>query len=79
VRRVEADASTRGSPLGTQVLARIPNIFGNGRDAEMTYYELPNGAKVFAAGAFTLAEGVQSPEVERIIDNLWSRLGDDLT
>jgi hypothetical protein len=76
---VEADASTRGSPLGTQVLARIPNIFGNGRDAEMTYYELPNGAKVFAAGAFTLAEGVQSPEVERIIDNLWSRLGDDLT
>jgi hypothetical protein len=66
------------------MIAPIPNVFGNGRDAEMTYYEmtyyeLPNGAKVFAAGAFTMAEGVQSPQVERIIENLWSRLGDDLT
>ena len=76
---IEADATTRSSPRGTQVVARIPNVFGNGRDAEMTYYELPNGAEVFAAGAFTLAEGVQSPQVERIIENLWSRLGDDLT
>jgi hypothetical protein len=76
---IEADATTRSSPPGTQVVARIPNVFGNRRDAEMTYYELPNGAKVFAAGAFTLAEGVQSPQVERIIENLWSRLGDDLT
>jgi len=76
---IEADATTSSSPRGTQVLARIQNIFGNGRDAEMTYYELPNGAKVFAAGAFTLAEGVQSPQVERMIENLWSRLADDLT
>jgi N,N-dimethylformamidase beta subunit-like, C-terminal len=76
---IEADATTRSSPRGTEVVARIPNIFGNGRDAEMTYYELPNGAMVFAAGAFTLAEGVQSPEVERVIENLWSRLGDGLT
>jgi len=76
---IEADSATRDSPRGTQVVARIPNVFGSGRDAEMTYYELPNGAKVFAAGAFTLAEGVQSPQVERIIENVWSRLGDDLT
>ena len=76
---IEADATTHSSPPGTQVVARIPNVFGNGRDAEMTYCELPNGAKVFEAGAFTLAEGVQSPQVERIIENLWSRLGDDLT
>jgi hypothetical protein len=41
----------------------------------MTYYELPNRAKVFAAGAFTLAELVCSPQVARIISNLWSRLG----
>jgi hypothetical protein len=72
---IEADARTRSSPRGTQVVARIPNIFGNGRDAEMTYYELPNGAKVFAAGAFTLAESVCAPQVGRIISNLWSRLG----
>jgi hypothetical protein len=73
----EADATTRASPRGTQVLARIPNIFGDGRDAEMTYYELPNGAKVFAAGAFTLAEDVWSPPVERMIENLWARLAED--
>ncbi len=72
---IEADARTRDSPRGTQVLARIPNIFGNGHDAEMTYYELPNGAKVFAAGAFTLAGTIWCPPVERMIENLWSRLG----
>jgi hypothetical protein len=72
---IEADATTPSSPRGTEVVARIPNIFGNGRDAEMTYYELPNRAKVFAAGAFTLAELVCSPQVARIISNLWSRLG----
>ena len=72
---IEADARTPSSPPGTQVLARIPNVFGSGRDAEMTYYELANGAKVFAAGAFTLAESVTSPPVGRMIENLWSRLG----
>jgi hypothetical protein len=74
---IEADATSLSSPRGTQVIARIPNIFGSGRDAEMTYYELPNGASVFAAGAFTLAESVWSPPVGRMIENLWSRLGDD--
>ena len=54
-----------------------PNVFGHGRDAEMTYHELPNGARVFAAGAFTLAESVWEPEVSRLIDNLWSRLAED--
>jgi hypothetical protein len=74
---IEADATTRASPRGTQVLARIPNIFGDGRDAEMTYYELPNGAKVFAAGAFTLADEVWSPQVGLVITNLWSRLAEE--
>ncbi len=74
---IEADATAKASPRATQVLARIPNIFGNGRDAEMTYYELPNGAKVFAAGAFTLAEQIWSPQVGRMIANLWLRLAGD--
>ena len=52
---IEADATTANSPRETEVIATIPNIFGTGQDAEMSYYELPNGAKVFAAGAFTLA------------------------
>jgi hypothetical protein len=74
---IEADATNPASPHGTQVLARIPNIFGHGRAAEMTYYEVPNGAKVFAAGAFTLAEQVWSPQVGRLIANLWLRLAGD--
>jgi hypothetical protein len=55
------------------VLARIPNIFGDGRSAEMTYYQ-QHGANVFAAGAFTLAGSVWQPPVKRMIENLWARL-----
>jgi len=43
----------------------------------MTYYETANGAKVFAAGAFTLAGAVLWENVHQVIENLWSRLGDD--
>jgi hypothetical protein len=43
----------------------------------MTYYETRAGAKVFAAGAFTLADAVWWPDVRRVMENLWTRLGDD--
>ena len=39
----------------------------------MTYYE-KGGAKVFAAGAFTLAGDVWSSPVDVMIENLWERL-----
>jgi hypothetical protein len=41
----------------------------------MTYYESGAGAKVFAAGAFTLA-GTQArnPAICRFLENLWNRL-----
>ena len=42
--------SPRDSPPGTTVVAEIPDLFGPGLTAEMTYYETTNGAKVFAAG-----------------------------
>ncbi len=42
------------------MLAEIPDLFGKGFTAQMTYYETPSGAKVFAAGAFTLAGSVLS-------------------
>jgi hypothetical protein len=74
---IEADATTSSSPRGTQVIGAIPNIFGDGRDAEMSYYELPNGAKVFAAGAFTLAGRVWMPGVAQMLENLWTRLADE--
>ena len=74
---IEADATTASSPRGTQVIATIPNIFGTGQDAEMSYYELPNGAKVFAAGAFTLAGRAGMVAVKQVLENLWARLADE--
>jgi hypothetical protein len=74
---VEADATTASSPRETQVIATIPNVFGTGRDAEMSYYELPNGAKVFAAGAFTLAGRAGMVAVKQVLENLWARLADE--
>jgi hypothetical protein len=71
---IEADETTSGSPRGTQVIAAIRNIFGTGRNADMSYYELPNGAKVFAAGAFTLAGKARLPSVRVVLENLWARL-----
>ena len=43
----------------------------------MTYYETPAGARVFAAGAFTLAGAVRQPPVERLVTNLLARLARD--
>ena len=40
---------------------------------QMTYYERA-GAKVFAAGAFTLAGALRQPTVRRLMENLWDRL-----
>jgi hypothetical protein len=40
----------------------------------MTYYETNSGAKVFAAGAFTLAGSVWQPDVRQLMNNLWGRL-----
>jgi N,N-dimethylformamidase beta subunit-like, C-terminal len=72
---IEIDERTAESPPGTQVLARIPDILPNaGKSAEMTYYEAPAGAKVFAAGALNFAASVDEPIVSRLLDNLWARL-----
>jgi hypothetical protein len=73
---IEADARAPASPAATHVVARIPHPFGDDRNAEMTYYELRNGAKVFAAGAFTLADCIWDPEVQRILENVWLALAE---
>ena len=71
---VEIDQTTAESPRGAQVLAEIPNLFGPGMTAQMTYYETRAGAKVFAAGAFYLTRLIHvDPIVSRLIDNLWTR------
>jgi hypothetical protein len=71
---IEIDATCAASPKGVHVLAEIPNLYGPGFTGQMTYYETPAGAKVFAAGAFTLAGSVWEPTVGTLVANLWQEL-----
>jgi hypothetical protein len=71
---IEIDARTPASPHGIQVLARIPDLLGAGRSAEMTYYETPSGAKVFAAGVINFGASLGQPAVDRLLANIWARL-----
>jgi hypothetical protein len=59
------------------VLGEIPNLFGTGMTAQMTYYATPRGAEVFAAGAFTLGGAALWPQASRVLQNLWTRLADE--
>jgi hypothetical protein len=68
---IEIDHTAATSPPTTRVLAQIPNVLGPGRTAQMTYYETNRGAKVFAAGAFTLAGYAKTPLGEQLLENLW--------
>src|SRR6185503_5204998 len=71
---IELDARTAASPPGTTLLAEIKDLMGPGRSAEMTYYDTPAGAKVFAAGVLNFAASLGSPEVDRLLANVWARL-----
>ena len=70
---IEIDKTASSSPPGTHVLAELPDLLGPGMTGQMTYYE-KGGAKVFAAGAFTLAGDVWQSPVDVMIENLWERL-----
>ena len=56
------------------MLARIPDLLGPGKSAEMTYYETAAGAKVFAAGALNFAASATQLPVSTMLENLWTRL-----
>jgi hypothetical protein len=71
---IEIDATARQSPPGTKVLARIPDLFGKGLTAEMTYYETPAGARVFAAGSLDFGGTVNLFPMSRMLDNLWRHM-----
>ena len=71
---IEIDATGPATPPGTIVLARIPDLLGRGRSAEMTYYETAAGAKVFAAGALNFAASATSEPVSTLLGNLWARI-----
>jgi hypothetical protein len=71
---IEIDATGPSSPPGTLVLAQIPDLFGPGITAQMSYYETVGGAKVFAAGALDFGGSATFWPVKRMLDNLWARL-----
>lgn len=71
---IEIDHTSSASPKGIHVVAEIPHLFGPRFTAQMTYYETPAGAKVFAAGAFSIAGSAENPVVGRVLGNLWDRL-----
>ena len=71
---IEIDHVTPASPPGTIVLAQIPDLFGPGLTAEMSYYETPAGAKVFAAGALDFGGSASTWPVRRMLESLWDRL-----
>ncbi len=75
---VEIDRTSPASPRRVEILAEIPNVFGPGMTAQMTYYEPRSGAHVFAAGAFYLIRLIHlDPVVSRLVENLWNRLAPD--
>ena len=74
---IEIDSKTPDSPPGTTVLAEIPDLFGPGVTAQMTYYQTRVGAKVFAAGALDFSGSVMTWPARRILENLWARLAAD--
>lgn len=70
---IEIDMLSPSSPRGTQVLATIPDLLGPGLTAQMSYYETARGARVFSAGAFSLAGSIRQPTVGQLLENLWAR------
>jgi hypothetical protein len=71
---IEIDATAPQSPPGTLVLAQIPDLFGPGLTAQMSYYETPAGAKVFAAGTLDFGGSATFWPVKKMLDNVWARL-----
>ena len=71
---IEIDARAPSSPRGLRILARVPNVFGSGRSAEMSYYRTRSGAKVFAAGTLNFGSSAELPVPARMLTNLWERL-----
>ena len=75
---IEIDMTTPDSPPGTIVLARIPDLLGPGKSAEMTYYETAAGARVFAAGALDFGGSASFWPISRMLENLWKHMLEDL-
>jgi hypothetical protein len=71
---IEFDMIGPDSPPGTTVLATVTPGLGDGTIlGQMTYYETPAGAKVFAAGTLGFG-GSDNPIATVLFQNLWQHL-----
>ena len=71
---IEIDQTTPFTPPNTEVLAEIPDLFGPGLTAQMTYYETEQGARVFCAGVLDFGGALTFQPVVRMLDNLWRHM-----
>jgi hypothetical protein len=71
---IEIDQATPASPAGTVLVAEIPELYGPGTDAHMTYYETDAGARVFSAGTLDFSGAVLVPPINRMLRNLWDHM-----
>ena len=56
------------------MLAEIPDLYGPGFTAQMTYYETPLAAKVFAAGVMDFGGSATLWSLRPVFENIWRRL-----
>jgi hypothetical protein len=71
---IEIDSTAPQTPPGTVVVAQIPDLYGPGITAQMSYYETPAGAKVFAGGTLDFGGSATFWPMKQMLDNLWARL-----
>ena len=71
---IEIDQTTVFTPPNTIVLGEIPDLYGPGLTAQMTYYETAAGARVFSAGVLDFGGSAPLWPVRRMLDNLWRHL-----
>ena len=70
---IEIDHTSPASPPNTAVIASMRNLMGPGVTAQMTFYVAASGAKVFAAGAFTMG-GARDSVSLHLMQHLWDKL-----
>jgi N,N-dimethylformamidase beta subunit-like protein len=71
---IEFDGTSPDSPPGTAVLAQVdPGLKGGTIVGQMTYYEAPPGAKVFAAGTLSFG-GSDNAVGTMLFNNIWNHL-----
>ena len=71
---IEYDMTTRNSPRGIRVLARVnPHMRNRRLRGDMTYYRR-GAAQVFATGTLNFPAALVYPQFRQLLENVWQRL-----